>query len=262
MMSMLPVTICFTYFRSLGLANLQAALYSISKQDLSRVESIVVVDNNTDDPLEEIIAVIDGMSFAAPVNVHSFKHGDATKTHSWSTNYAVSRAFTPWILVTRADYLLDFDIVARFMGVVDAMPSDWIGFVTGNVYHLNVDVGVCEQSVWRSIGPRALRVFPGAEESYTCIDAGVWMLRRRAFNQVCGLDESLNAWGHAQTHFQYRLHQNGVAFVRIPESLFYHPLHSAPRDIELAHRQLQERGIDIHELWARYEGAQPYERAV
>lgn len=258
MISMRPVTVCLTYFMSLALANLEAALHSVRQQDMANVESLVIVDNNTDDSLQDILNLVERFQFPVPINLTSFKHGDPAKTHSWSTNVAVRKAFTPWVLFTRADYLLAFDAVQTFVGIVQARPHDWDGFVTGNVYHLGVDVGVCEQSEWRQVGPQALRRYPGAEADYTRIDAGVWMARRRAFDRVGGMDEKLTVWGHAQTHFQYKLDMSGTEFVRVPQVMFYHPQHSAERDIELAHRQLIEQGIDIKQLWARHEGAQPY----
>jgi len=257
-MSMAPVTVCFTYFKSLGPANLEAALYSLLMQDLSRVESIVIVDNNTADPLDDILKVVDGMKFPVPVNLLSFKHGDPTKTHSWSTNLAVSKVYTPWVFFTRADYILDFQAIRSFFNVVDAKPADWDGFVTGNVYHLAVDIAACEQAEWRRNTPRCLWRLSGAEADYTRIDAGVWMTRRRSFDRVAGLDEGLTVWGHAQTHFQYKLEMSGTEFVRIPQVMFYHPQHAGERDINLAHQQLQERGINLKELWARHEGVQPY----
>jgi len=103
-----------------------------------------------------------------------------------------------------------------------------------------------------------LRSLPGSEGDYTHIDAGVWMMRRDSFDRVHGLDERLSAWGHAQTHFQHKLFQSRVEFYRIPEPLFYHPMHAGDRDIELAHRQLAEQGLILQEMWARYQGAQPY----
>lgn len=255
---MKPITICFTYFKSLALANLAAALYSLSRQDLSQVEEIVIVDNDTADAESEIRLVIDALKFPVPVGLLSFKHGDGTKTHCWSTNTALGEARTPWVLFSRADYVLDFDLLRRFYEIVMGRPQGWDGFVTANVYHLAVDVGVCEQTRWRDVGPQALLVLPGVENSYTCIDAGVWMARRDTFNHVGRLDEALTAWGHAQTHFQHKLHATGTEFVRIPEPMFFHPQHAAPRDLALAHQQLRERGIDIKQLWQRYEGAQPY----
>lgn len=252
------ITICFTYFRSLALANLAAALYSLRRQDLANVEAIVVLDNNTDDLMPSMQAIVDGLAFPIPVHLMSHKHGDHAKTHSWSTNTVLREAVAPWVFFSRADYILDFDAVKRFSDVVRSKSGDWDGFVTGNVYHLNADVGVCEMTRWREAGPRELLSLPGAEASYTVIDAGVWMARKATFDRVGGLDEGLTAWGHAQTHFQHKLFKAGVEFVRIPEPMFYHPQHSAPRDLDLAHRQLGERGISLHDLWSRHEGARIY----
>lgn len=253
-----PITICFTYFKSLTLDNLRAALYSIRQQDLSQVKELIVVDNDTHDSKEAIHTVIKELMFPISTNLISVKHGDPSFTHAWSTNAAVHAARTPWVVFTRADYILDFDTVCKFIWVIEKHQPDWNGFVTGNVYHLSADIAACDQTAWQVQGPRVLKTFNGIENDYTVIDTGVWMARREAFNRVGGLDESLTAWGHAQTLFQHRLYKSGVEFVRIPEVLFYHPQHSAPRDIELAHQQLREQGVDIKELWARHDGVQPY----
>ncbi len=246
------ITLCFTYFKSLTLHALAAALFSVRKQDLSAVSAIVVIDNDTADSKDDIHDVIEHLAFPVPVFLGSFKHEDATKTHSWSTNAAVHAApMTPWILFSRADYLLDFGLVESFVKVVGEHPADWNGFVTANVYHLSVDLARCEETEWRHFGPGMLRSLPGAEADYTAIDAGVWMARHTTFCAVGGLDERLSAWGHAQTHFQHKLHLAGVEFVRIPKPLFFHPQHAAPRDLGLAHQQLAERGVDLKEMWAR-----------
>ena len=245
------ITICFTYFRSLTLAALRAALFSVRQQDLSCVSALVVIDNNTEDSKQDILDVITGLHFPVPVFFGSFKHGDPTKTHSWSTNRAVREAPTDWVLFARADYLLRFDLVTTFEKVVAECAADWNGFVTANVYHLSVDLARCEETEWRRFGPGMLRSLPGTEADYTAIDAGVWMARKATFDAVGGLDEGLTAWGHAQTHFQHKLYQAGVEFVRVPEPLFYHPQHGAPRDLALAHQQLAERGVNLREMWAR-----------
>lgn len=255
---MTPVTIVCPYFQSLGLANLAAALYSIRRQDLAGVQALVIVDNDTMDRPQAIQDIVDALAFPMPARVLSCKHGDPTRTHSWSTNVAVRAAGTPWVLFTRADYVLDFDALAKFVGIVEGHPEGWNGFITSNGCHLAADIARCEQTDWRAAGPRVFQGFPGAPFDYTAIDAGVWMARRDAFDRVGGLDESLTAWGHAQTDFQYRLHQAGTAFVRILETLFWHPWHAAPRDLELAHAQLRAKGGDLRACWARYEGASPY----
>ncbi|MCR4301801.1 MAG: galactosyltransferase-related protein [Sulfuricaulis sp.] len=253
------ITICFTYFKSLSLANLAAALHSVYMQDLSSVASIILLDNDTGDDALEIQRVVDSFRVLTPrTAVVSLKHGDPLRTHSWSANAVVRMADTPWILFTRADYLLHFDLLARFAAVRASKPEGWDGFIVGNGCHLHVPVEECERTSWRIDGAEALQRLPGSQFDYTVIDSGVWMARREAFDRVGGLDESLTAWGHAQTHFQHKLFKAGAEFVRIPEVLFWHPAHGGHKDIDLAHAQLRGLGVDIKELWARYEGAQPY----
>ena len=235
----------------MSLASLQASLYSVWKQDLSNVTAMVIVDNNTDDSEIEIEKMVKSFNFPMPVIVKSFKHGDSTKTHSWSTNRAVSQVSTEWVLFTRADYLLDFDLVRSFSQVVINYPVGWNGFVTGNVYHLSVDLGRCDQTTWRNDGPKVLRELPGSEADYTCIDAGVWLARKSSFDRVGGLEENLTMWGHAQTHFQHKLFQEGVEFHRIPRPMYFHPKHSAERDLGAAHKQLADLGVNLNDMWAR-----------
>lgn len=252
------ITICLTYFRSLTLANLVAALHSVQRQDMSCVEGIVIIDNNTVDDTNAVQATVDRFAFPVPVHFLSLKHGNETKTHSWSTNIAVSWAFTPWVLFTRADYVLHFDLVRRFVDVAGVRPAEWRGFITSDFCHLAVPIEECERTSWRVAGTDAFKNLHGRREDYSVIDSGVWMTKRAVFDSVGGLDEDLSAWGHAQTHFQHKLHVAGVEFVRVPEVLFYHPHHGAPRDINVAHRQLGDKGFNIKDLWKRYEGQSPY----
>lgn len=240
------------------MANLEAALHSVAKQDLSRVETIHVYDNDTQDDVNDILGVIESFDFGGTDrSLTTYKHDDRSKTHSWSTNAAVSLAVTPWVLFTRADYLLHPNLLDTFVGVVDSKPSGWDGFVTSNARHLHVDIASCESIGWRE-EPSRLRAVPGTDYDYTKIDAGVWMARRDSFERVDGLDERLTAWGHAQTHFQWKLHQSGTEFVRVPEVLFFHPAHGGEKDIVVAHRQLEAIGVDVRQMWERHEGAQPY----
>ena len=248
------ITICFVHFKSLGLANLAAALYSVRQQDLSHVRELVVVDNDSVDAESDIRAAVHGLAFPIPVRLLSFKHGDAMRTHAWATNVAVRMASSLWVLYTRSDYLLDFYLVGTFAELAHRGPR----FITSWFFHTTADIATCEGTSWRQSGPRALRRFPGSEEHYSSIDAGVWMLPCAEFARVGGFDERLSAWGHAQTHFQHKLHEAGVKFEVVPDVLFYHPQHAAPRDIVAAHRQLTDIGVDVKELWARYEGVQPY----
>lgn len=254
------ITLCLTYFKSLTLENLDAALYTVQQQDLSGVQEIVIVDNDSADSEVAILDVVESFGFPVPKRVLSFKHGDAGKTHAWSSNAAVAEAQTPWVFFTRADYLLAFDAVKKFSDVVLAQDYDhvrqWNGFVTSNGCHLGTTIEDCDRSDWRTRGPQIFT--GGATFDYTVIDAGVWMARKDAYLRVGGLDESLTAWGHAQTDFQHRMFQAGVEFVRIPETLFWHPFHGGPRDIDVAHAQLAAKGVNLKEVWSRYHGVSPY----
>lgn len=254
------ISVAFTYFKSLTLANLSAALYSVSRQDLSRVDEIIVVDNDTHDDQSAIQEVIVAQSFSVPVPVRfiSTKHGDPTRQQAWSTNFTVSHAHSPWIFYTRADYLLDFNILAKFVSVIGSKPANWQGFIVSHGCHLGSSIEDCEQTNWRMAGPR---IFTGAEFDYTEIDSGVWMATKAAYDNIGGFDERLSAWGHAQTEFQYRMHLSGVEFVRVRETLFFHPFHGGSRDIDAAHAQLQQIGMDrsqLQKMWERYEGQKFY----
>lgn len=243
------ITICLVYFRSLKLAHLAAALFSLRQQSFSLVDSIVLLDNNTDDDEEHIHALVSSLEFPIPVRILSVKHGDPHKAHSWSTNEAVQQVITPFVLFTRADYLLDFDAVQDFTNVMT--PEN---FVVGGYFDVPLDVGEIEKTKWRVKGPQIL---PGREWDHVEIDAGVWACSKETFDKIGGLDERLSAWGHAQTHFQYKLHSAGVPFVNIQKVLFYHMKHAVPeidKDHKLALEQLKQVGVTLKQMWARYTG--------
>lgn len=255
----LQATACMTYFRSLTLDNLRAALYSLRRQNMDMLAEVVVVDNNTEDSQPEIAAAINEQNFPVPTRLLSFKHGDPTKTHSWSTNVAVREAKTPWVFFTRADYLLADGLLARSVQQAAVRGYGWHGFVTGDCYHLHVTVLDCDAAGWRVDGGAvSLKTLPGAAAEYTLIDTGVYLIRREAFEQVGAMNEQLTVWGHAQTEFQFRLHKAGVEMIRIPELLYFHPYHGAPRDLAAATAQLAEHGVDIKKLWERYDGEHIY----
>lgn len=244
------ITICFVYFRCLTLAHLEAALYSLRQQDFACFKEIFVLDNNSLDSAELIQKTLDSLAFPVPITLRSYKHGDLTKTHSWSTNIAVSEVTTPWVFFTRADYLLAPGTLRQFAAVRD-------GFVTSRGCHLNIDIAECDQRPWRQYGAQMLETL-GTVYDYTCIDSGVWMTRKAVFDSVGGLDESLTAWGHAQTHFQWKLHNAGVQCHQLNDVLFFHPQHGGEKNMDLAHQQLAQTGVDLRVMWARYAGPRVY----
>src|SRR5678815_5550145 len=147
------ISICFVYFRNLTLENLEASLYSLWRQNFQYVREIVVLDNNTEDMSRDILGLVEDWNFRAPVRFFSHKHGDPTKTHAWSTNQAVKHASYPWILFTRADYLLSFDAMAKMVREVEKRGERWNGFVTGKGCHVDLDIRKCNASSWRWAGP-------------------------------------------------------------------------------------------------------------
>lgn len=256
----LPVcTVAMTYFKSLTLDHLRAALHSVRKQAfLHQAAELVLVDNDTADTQPEIAAAINEQQFDIPTRLLSYKHGDPTRTHSWSANMAVRAAKTNWVFFTRADYLLDPGLLAQSLQVAAGKSKGWDGFVTGDCKWLHQGIDAVEATNWRTHGAGALGLLPGVPVAHSLIDTGVFLVTRAAFEKVGGLDEQLTAWGHAQTHFQWKLQRAGTEMVRIPVVLYYHPQHGAPRDLALANAQLAQHGIDIKELWARYDGEHPY----
>lgn len=259
--SQMPVcTMALTYFKSLSLDHLRAALHAVRRQAFlqQQVCELVVVDNDTPDTQPEISACINEAQLGIPTRLLSYKHGDETKTHSWSANTAVRACKTNWVLFTRADYLLDPSLLVHLLQECARRSKGWEGFVTGDCYWLHTGIDAVEATDWRTVGASRLREQPGAVAAHSIVDTGVWLTTRAAFEKVGGLEEGLTAWGHAQTHFQWKLHKAGTEMVRIPEVLYYHPMHGAPRDLALANAQLAQHGIDIKDLWKRYEGEHPY----
>jgi len=154
------------------------------------------------------------------------------------------------VFFTRADYILAFDALEKF--TASRVNNH---FIVGGYFDVGMDIHRCEQTSWREQGPQVLQAH-GREYDHVMVDAGVWITTKTVFDSVGGLDESLTAWGHAQTVFQYKLFRSGVPFIRIPSVLFYHAEHGyeIPRDHGIATSQIQALGLNIREMWARYDG--------
>lgn len=247
------ITIAFTHFRGLSLANLRAALFTVRQQDFDQVASILFLDNNTVDEEKVLQDILDEFNFPVPVHLISIKHGDPTKTHAWSTNFIHRATTTPWIFFTRSDYLIAPNTLALFREQIrhDNM------FIIGGYYGLDITIDQCNQYDWRTYGVEMLKPF-GREYAHGLVDVGgVWLTTKSAFDSVGGLDERMWAWGHQQTLFQYRLRLAGTEFVKVPQVVFYHAEHGyeAPRDHSVAAAQLKEvAGIDVAEMWQWYTG--------
>lgn len=246
-----PVDICFVYFRSLTLQHLDAAWYSLSRQDFSRVAQVNVLDNNTDDSEYDITQVLARYRLPVPIRFESLKHGRSDRAQSWSVNYVCREmSSAPLVFFTRADYILDFDIVRRFHALYEASRDNFAEetFITSHAYHMAYDErgdqrieGFRDIEIhgWREKGPQTLLTdVNGWRVDSSDTDAGVWLTRRSNLHRAGWMDERLSAWGYQQTVFQKRIKETGTKIIQIPEYLFFHQHHAAPRSYDIAKEQL------------------------
>jgi hypothetical protein len=239
--------VCFVYFRSLNLDHLDAAWYSLSRQNFDGIKSIQFLDNNTDDSPSSIMAVLDRYHMPVPVNASFIKHGDPNKTQSWSVNHVCREMATgPYIFFTRADYILAFDCIQRFRKEIFDRPKERI-FVSGWCWQMSydreaqdagADINI-EDYDWRTHGMSALLKHPYAFKFHeTDQDAGVWMTKREYMAGAGWMNEGMVSWGYQQSTFQRAL------------SILYHVRCLAIQDYLFAH---QHHYVDRNFLKARIE---------
>lgn len=247
------VSVCFVHFNGgLNLQHLDAAWYSLSKQDFTGVNGVYFLDNNSPQTEEEICGVID--RYPLPVSVREVfnKHGDATKTQSWSVNSVCQWAAGPWIFFMRSDYILSFDCLARMRDEVLGRPTwDQRRFVSGWCWQMaydrearnvpdNIDI---EQYGWRERGMPALLEHPyGFKFHETDQDAGCWFTSKDFMAEAGWMNEGLVSWGYQQSTFQRAMRNLGISTSAIQDYLFAHQHHYAVRDFDKAQREYQQHG--------------------
>lgn len=248
------ISICFVHFRSLNLTHLDAAWYSLSKQDLTDVNGVWFLDNNTDDSVQAINEVLFQYPFWKPGTLHfeSNKHGDPSKTQSWSVNRVCQRAAGPWIFFTRSDYILAFDCLARMRDEILKRPTwDWRRFVSGWCWQMaydreaqNIDANVdIEQYGWRENGMPALLQHPYAFRFHeTELDAGVWFTNKSHLEEAGWMNEKMSSWGYQQSTFQRIMRSYGIQCSAVQDYLFAHQHHYAVRDFSKAKEEYVRYG--------------------
>lgn len=249
------ISICFVHFRSLNLTHLDAAWYSLSKQDLTGVNGIYFLDNNTQTPVDDLVEVLMRYPVWSPGRLRvTIEHDrNPTHTHSWSVNKVCQQAPGPWIFFTRSDYVLAFDALARMRDEVFRRPTwDQKKFVSGWCWQMaydrearNIDANVdIEQYGWREGGMAALLQHPyGFKFHETDQDAGVWFTNKAYMEDAGWMNEGLVSWGYQQSTFQRALrHVAGVQCVAIPDYLFAHQHHHAVRDFDKARAEYDAHG--------------------
>ena len=255
------ITIAFVHFRTTTLDHLDAAWFSLSKQDdWTDVVDVIVLDNNTDDAPVEIDAVLDRYPLL-PCLPRLFveKHGDPSRTHSWSVNRALLYATTPWVFFTRTDFLLDPSCLRTFRETRDqrlARNPQWDGLITSWCHQMGFDATLSNtdalaphsmrEAPWRQhpSGPRSLiGHVPACHFHDADKDAGVWLTRHSLWARSGGLNERMVSWGYQQSVWQTKLVNRFAAeMVQIPDYLFHHQHHAAPRDPQQAAAEVQRWG--------------------
>jgi len=252
----LKIDIGFIYFRTLTLDHLDAAWFSLSQQDLSRVGRVLFLDNNTNDAPAHIHQVLDRYPLPVPVAFESDKHGDPHRTHSWSVNHLARTVSAPLFFFTRADYILDADCLHQFYD--ERIGAEQPSFVTSFAYHMAYDdrgdqridaFRDIEVHRWRERGAAVLLdEVNGWRVDSSHLDAGVWLLDISEFNRAGGLNEQLSAWGYQQTVFQKTLRDQGTPVRCLPQFLYFHQHHAAPRSYDLARAELARHWGTVEDL--------------
>jgi len=167
------ISLCFVHFRTLSLQHLDAAWFSLSKQDFTGVQEVCFLDNNTDDSPAAITAVLDRYPLPVPVFTRFAKHGDPTRTQSWSVNSVCQWAGGPWLFFTRSDYILAFDCLQKMRDQILLRPTwDHRRFVSGWCWQMGADEALTnaetfvdvERYGWRERGMMALLEHPYAPQ--------------------------------------------------------------------------------------------------
>lgn len=246
------VTICFVHFRTTELIHLDAAWYSLSKQDFTNVNCVVFLDNNTLHDHESIQEVLYRYPLPVPLILCFAKHGDLTKTHSWSVNTVCNLAPGPYILFLRTDYILAFDALEKLYKEAQKLHARGKRpFVTSHCFQMGYDANLSntddvvdiEKYGWREKGMSALLCHPWyVPFTNTDKDAGVWFTSFILLSDAGWMNEKLVSWGYQQSVFQRKLKSAGGYIVSLAEYLFAHQHHYAPRDFKQAEAEYNAYG--------------------
>lgn len=244
------IDVAFIFFRTLRLEHLDAAWFTLSRQDFTDVGRVIVIDNNTEYSPAEIEAVLDRYPIPVPRILSYQKHGDRTKTQSWSCNLAARTATNEWLFLTRADFLLNPECLTMLRNERDQYGAGRM-FITSWCHQMAYDNQLSNtdalapyslpDAAWRTdlLGPRGLvGQVPGVYFQETHVDAGVWLIRRSLVDEAGGLNERMVSWGYQQQVFQRRLRDSMNVDIRvIPDYLFHHQHHAAPRNVMVANAE-------------------------
>lgn len=249
----------FVFFRTTDLYHLDAAWFTLARQNFTHVERVIFINNNTQFDTLEIEHVLSRYRLPVRLDIHHELHRDSKKTHSWSVNRFIELSSTPWIFFARSDYLLNYDLLTEFWKEKERrqqLNPTWRGLITSYCHQMGYDSGLSNTDAlapyslpgaeWRMMleGPKFL--FGKVPANYfesSGVDAGVFLTQRMNFTEIGGMNENLVNWGFNQQEAQGLMQGRGVEMVALKEYLYHHQHHYAPRDFQVANSE--------HEQFAR-----------
>lgn len=242
------IGIGFVHFRTTTLDHLDAAWFTLARQDFRDVGHVVLLDNNTEDRPADIQQVLDRYPLPVPLVLSFQKHGDPKRTQSWSVNTVAGLVKADWLFFTRTDFLLSYDCLGEFARArMLGSEREGTSFVTSWCHQMGCDAALSNTDIlaehsqpnasWRRqrTGPASLvGETPANYFHETAIDAGVWLAQRELFTTVGPLNEKMVNWGYQQQDWQRRIAAAGRGITVLPRYGFHHQHHFAPRDPAVA----------------------------
>lgn len=252
---MKPVTIGIVHFQTCQVLHFERAWWTVQWQSRigELVDQILIYDNNSGSDPRTLHRLIADRPTGVPVSIVVDAHGDPSRTHPYSVNRVVERVQTPWLLLTRSDYLLAPDALVTLMSEADRTEqAGFRPFVSGWCYQSAYDRQQrdlppfdLDTLPWRTTFSVLVdgRV-PGFCFYETDQDAGVWLTRVSYLREAGPMNEQLSAWGYSQSTYQRVLRARaGVTCVAVPRYVCFHQQHGIwPRDFAVARAQYNQFG--------------------
>jgi hypothetical protein len=247
-------TLVFTFFRTLTLTHLEHSLYSLSRQSILP-NDLLFFDNNTvfsEDKIRSVIAQHFPISRWA---MYFAKHGNTSKQLSWNNNAAIRFADTETFILTRADFIYDFDFCKRLLLEYEGDPMNYATSWMLQMHHFvaqpceaNDFASSLDEFNWREKPSALLHNLNSRAECVSHIDGPNFCTSKRAMQAAGWYDETLALWGFNQQDLQTQMVQNGVKMKVIPECLAFHMHHAGPRDMDRAKKEWEKSPRRVPEI--------------
>ncbi len=240
------MTGCFIHFKTVNRRCLDRAWYSFASQPWRSNDTILVLDNNSDESPQHWQQRLDALKPASRLMLS--RHTDERRTHPWAVNTICKAAPDSLIFLSRSDYILAPSALADLSFQASRGEGQ---FASGWIYQSAYDRDQKDlppfdidqlrwQDDWRVLVDATV---PGYTFYETNLDAGVWACERSALERAGWLNEDLWKWGYAQSTFQRALTNSGTPCSTLPWHIAFHQQHGVwDRDHDAARAQYNEAG--------------------